>query len=67
MDPELKEECVIDGRITITMNVHRELCGVQKSGIILALAYNLLFIATTQRWKRNKSGKCSTLFKNRCH
>jgi hypothetical protein len=32
VDPELKEECVINGRMTITMNVHKELCGIQKSG-----------------------------------
>lgn len=34
VDPELKEECVISGRMTITMNIHKELCGIQKSGTI---------------------------------
>ena len=33
VDPELREECVINGRMTITMNVHKELCGIQKSGM----------------------------------
>ena len=31
-DPSLKEELVMDGRITLTLNPHQELCGCQKSG-----------------------------------
>lgn len=32
VDPSLKEELAMDGRITITMNAHREICAVQKAG-----------------------------------
>jgi exosome complex component RRP45 len=32
VDPSLKEELVMDGRITLTLNPHQELCGCQKSG-----------------------------------
>ena len=31
-DPSLKEEMVMKGRLTLTLNPHRELCVVQKSG-----------------------------------
>jgi len=32
VDPEMKEELIMDGRMTLTMNVHQELCGLQKGG-----------------------------------
>jgi hypothetical protein len=32
VDPLLKEEVVMDGRITVAINGHRELCTVQKAG-----------------------------------
>ena len=32
VDPSLKEELVMDGRVTLTLNPHQELCGCQKSG-----------------------------------
>jgi exosome complex component RRP45 len=32
VDPSLKEELVMEGRITFTLNSHREICAVQKSG-----------------------------------
>jgi exosome complex component RRP45 len=32
VDPNLKEEMVMDGRMTICINNHREICAVQKGG-----------------------------------
>lgn len=32
VDPSLKEELIMDGRMTFTLNSHRELCAVQKAG-----------------------------------
>jgi exosome complex component RRP45 len=32
VDPTLKEEQVMDGRMTMTLNAHREVCAVQKAG-----------------------------------
>jgi len=32
VDPNLKEELIMDGRMTLTMNSHREMCAVQKGG-----------------------------------
>ena len=32
VDPCLKEELVMDGRVTVILNPHQELCGCQKSG-----------------------------------
>eukprot|EP01126_Amoeba_proteus_P034584 TRINITY_DN3451_c0_g1_i6.p1 TRINITY_DN3451_c0_g1~~TRINITY_DN3451_c0_g1_i6.p1 ORF type:complete len:418 (+),score=104.94 TRINITY_DN3451_c0_g1_i6:61-1314(+) len=32
VDPTWKEEQVMEGKMTIIMNIHRELCGIQKSG-----------------------------------
>jgi len=32
VDPQWKEENVMKGRITMILNIHRELCGVQKAG-----------------------------------
>lgn len=32
VDPSLKEEVVMTGRITVTMNPHHEICGVHKTG-----------------------------------
>ncbi len=32
VDPSLKEELVMDGRMTLTLNSHREICAVQKGG-----------------------------------
>ena len=32
VDPSLKEELAMDGRITMTLNAHREICAVQKAG-----------------------------------
>jgi len=32
VDPQWKEENVMKGRMTMILNVHRELCGVQKAG-----------------------------------
>jgi len=32
VDPNSKEECVMDGRMTLTMNSHREICAIQKGG-----------------------------------
>ena len=31
-DPSWKEEQIMQGRITITSNIHKEICAVQKSG-----------------------------------
>lgn len=49
VDPELKEECVINGRMTITMNIHKELCGIQKSGmqLLLVLSVKNIFCVIT--------------------
>lgn len=32
VDPNLKEEQCMDGRMTFTLNSHREICAVQKAG-----------------------------------
>ena len=32
MDPSLKEELTQDGSMTITINIHNEICGIQKAG-----------------------------------
>jgi len=32
VDPLWKEEQVMQGRMTLILNVHKELCGVQKAG-----------------------------------
>lgn len=32
VDPCWKEEQVMEGRITIILNIHKELCGIQKAG-----------------------------------
>ncbi len=32
LDPNLKEEAVMEGRMTITLNSHREVCAMQKAG-----------------------------------
>eukprot|EP01128_Nolandella_sp_AFSM9_P012875 TRINITY_DN9711_c0_g1_i1.p1 TRINITY_DN9711_c0_g1~~TRINITY_DN9711_c0_g1_i1.p1 ORF type:complete len:433 (+),score=123.16 TRINITY_DN9711_c0_g1_i1:107-1300(+) len=32
VDPNWKEERVMEGRITLILNIHKELCGVQKAG-----------------------------------
>lgn len=32
VDPNYKEEQVMEGRMTMTLNAHRELCAVQKAG-----------------------------------
>ena len=32
VDPNLKEEAIMDGRMTMTLNSHREICAVQKGG-----------------------------------
>jgi len=35
VDPQWKEENVMKGRITMILNIHKELCGVQKAGVPL--------------------------------
>ncbi len=32
MDPDYKEELIMDGRMTFVFNSHREICGMQKAG-----------------------------------
>jgi exosome complex component RRP45 len=32
VDPSYKEEAVMEGRMTLTLNSHREICSVQKAG-----------------------------------
>lgn len=32
MDPGFEEEQVMDGRLTVAMNVHREICALQMAG-----------------------------------
>eukprot|EP01117_Protostelium_nocturnum_P020636 TRINITY_DN938_c0_g1_i3.p1 TRINITY_DN938_c0_g1~~TRINITY_DN938_c0_g1_i3.p1 ORF type:complete len:256 (+),score=51.86 TRINITY_DN938_c0_g1_i3:365-1132(+) len=32
VDPILKEELILDGKMTITLNSHREICAIQKAG-----------------------------------
>ena len=32
MDPSYREELVMKGRLTVTMNVHGDICTVQKGG-----------------------------------
>jgi exosome complex component RRP45 len=32
VDPNLREETVMDGRMTITLNSHKEVCAMQKAG-----------------------------------
>jgi len=32
VDPQWKEETVMKGRMTMILNIHKELCGVQKAG-----------------------------------
>jgi len=32
VDPQWKEESVMKGRITMILNIHKEICGVQKAG-----------------------------------
>eukprot|EP01116_Phalansterium_solitarium_P024287 TRINITY_DN8866_c0_g1_i1.p1 TRINITY_DN8866_c0_g1~~TRINITY_DN8866_c0_g1_i1.p1 ORF type:complete len:390 (-),score=153.13 TRINITY_DN8866_c0_g1_i1:8-1177(-) len=32
VDPALKEEAVMDGRMTLTINAHMEMCAIQKAG-----------------------------------
>ncbi|PRP78891.1 hypothetical protein PROFUN_13330 [Planoprotostelium fungivorum] len=32
LDPHLKEELIMDGQMTLTLNSHREICSIQKAG-----------------------------------
>ncbi|CAK9877850.1 unnamed protein product [Sphagnum jensenii] len=42
LDPSLKEELVMGGRLTITINTHGEVCGVQKGGGVGVSASELM-------------------------
>jgi len=42
LDPSLKEELVMGGRLTITINKHGEVCGVQKGGGVGVSASELM-------------------------
>jgi exosome complex component RRP45 len=42
LDPSLKEELVMGGRLTITVNTHGEVCGVQKGGGVGVSASELM-------------------------
>ena len=37
VDPTLSEEAVMDGRLVVGMNVHREICALQMSGGVALL------------------------------
>ena len=37
LDPTLSEEAVMDGRMIIGMNVHREICAIQMIGGVVIL------------------------------
>ena len=37
LDPTLSEETVMDGRMIIGMNVHREICAIQMIGGVVIL------------------------------
>ena len=32
VDPTRKEELAMSGSLTVTMNIHKEICGIQKAG-----------------------------------
>jgi len=32
VDPDTKEECVMDGKISFLVNIHKEICGISKGG-----------------------------------
>jgi exosome complex component RRP45 len=42
LDPSLKEELVMGGRLTITINTHGEVCAVQKGGGVGVSASELM-------------------------
>ena len=37
MDPTLSEEVVMEGRMVVGMNIHREICALQMSGGVALL------------------------------
>ena len=37
VDPTLSEEAVMDGRLVVGMNIHREICALQMSGGVALL------------------------------
>lgn len=42
MDPNLKEEAVMGGRLTMTVNTHGDICAVQKGGGVGVSASELM-------------------------
>ena len=50
VDPAEKEERVMDGKMVIGMNKHREICTLQMSGEMLLLKEQVREISN---WKRN--------------
>lgn len=49
VDPLWKEEQVMEGRMTLTLNVHKELCGVQKAGGVPLDASQIVTYVSTAR------------------
>lgn len=57
VDPEWKEEKVQSGRITMTLNAHRELCAIQKAGgVPLSVDQILEYVSDSKKINNEKGG-----------
>jgi len=61
-DPGLKEEAVCEGVLTVTVNVHKEICCVQKAGGLAISAAQVLFCS---KLAASKAEQLTTLINSR--